>query len=148
MSQNSRNQGCSFYYICLIIEGSGSGSRAESGSKPLTNGSGSGRPENMWIRIRFRIRIRNTGWRVGNQTNWTVMTSHAYNRIASYRHVPPWAYIWRGKIFVMNLSNNFISVWCCMLLGWKPYKVLSKHKILIRNVFDSLRKTKGCRWVM
>ncbi len=39
-SQNSRNQGFS-YYFCMITE--------ESGSK-LTNGSGSGRPKNMWIR--------------------------------------------------------------------------------------------------
>ncbi len=54
-SQNSRNQGFS-YYFCVMIEGSRSGSRAgsESGSIPLTNGSGSGswRP-NMWIRIRY-----------------------------------------------------------------------------------------------
>ena len=60
MSQNSRNQGFS-YYICFMIEGSGSGSRAGSGSGsiPLTNGSGygSGRPKNTWIRW---IRIRNT----------------------------------------------------------------------------------------
>ncbi len=47
MSQNSRNQGFS-YYICLMIEGSGS--RAGSGSIPLTNGSGW--PKNTWIRIR------------------------------------------------------------------------------------------------
>ena len=56
-SQNSRNQGFS-YYFCMMIEGSGSG------SIPLTSGSGSGsgRPKNMWIRwIRIRIRIRNTG---------------------------------------------------------------------------------------
>jgi hypothetical protein len=55
-SQNSRNQGFS-YYSCMMIEGSRSG--AESGSTPLTNGSGarSGRPKNMWIRwIRIRIR--------------------------------------------------------------------------------------------
>jgi hypothetical protein len=45
-SQNSRNQGFS-YYFCLI-EGSG--------SIPLTNGSGSGMPKTMWIRI------RNTGF--------------------------------------------------------------------------------------
>ncbi len=44
-SQNSRNQGFS-YYFCMMIEGSGSG------SIPLTSGSGSGRPKNMWIRIR------------------------------------------------------------------------------------------------
>ena len=54
-SQNSRNQGFS-YYFCMMIEGSGS--RAGSGSIPLTSGSGSGRPKNMWIRW---IRIRNTG---------------------------------------------------------------------------------------
>ncbi len=44
-SQNSRNQGFS-YYFCLLMEGSG--------SIPLTNGSGfgSGRLKNMWIRIR------------------------------------------------------------------------------------------------
>jgi hypothetical protein len=52
-SQNSRNQGFS-YYLCMIIEGSGSG------SIPLNIGAGSGsrRPKNMWIRW---IRIRNTG---------------------------------------------------------------------------------------
>jgi hypothetical protein len=49
-SQNSRNQGFSFYF-CMVVEG-----------------SGSRRPKNMWIRwfrirwirIRIRIRIRNT----------------------------------------------------------------------------------------
>ncbi len=46
-SQNSRNQGFS-YYFCMMIEGSGSG------TIPLTSGSGSGsgKPKNMWIRIR------------------------------------------------------------------------------------------------
>ncbi len=44
MSQNSINQGFS-YYNCLMIEGSGSGSRAGSESIPLTNGSGSGMPK-------------------------------------------------------------------------------------------------------
>ncbi len=59
-SQNSRNQGFS-YYIFLIIEGSGSRAASGSGSIPLTNGSGSGsrRPKNVWIRW---IRIRNTGF--------------------------------------------------------------------------------------
>ncbi len=46
-SQNSRNQGFS-YYFCMMIEGSGSGSRAGSGSILLTSRSGSGRPKNMW----------------------------------------------------------------------------------------------------
>ena len=57
-SQNSRNQGFS-YYFCMMIEGSGYGSRAGSGSGsiPLTSGSGSWRPKNTWIRW---IRIRNT----------------------------------------------------------------------------------------
>ncbi len=60
-SQNSRNQGFS-YYFCMMIEGSGFRSRTGSGPIPLTSGSGSGsgRPENMWI----RIRIRNTAWKV------------------------------------------------------------------------------------
>ncbi len=55
-SQNSRNQGFS-YYFGLMMEGSGSV------SIPLTIGSGSGsrRPKNMWI----RIRIRNTAWDEG-----------------------------------------------------------------------------------
>ena len=47
-SQNSRNQGLS-YYVCIMIEA----------SDPLTNGSGSGirRPKNTWIRnIGFYIR--------------------------------------------------------------------------------------------
>jgi hypothetical protein len=53
-SQNSRNQGFS-YYFCVMIEGSGSG------SIPLTNGSGSWRYKNIRIRrIRIRIRMRNT----------------------------------------------------------------------------------------
>jgi hypothetical protein len=59
-SQNSRNQGFS-YYFCIMIEGSGSGaSESGSGTIPLTNGYGSGyrRPKNTWIRW---IRIRNTG---------------------------------------------------------------------------------------
>jgi hypothetical protein len=47
-SQNSRNQGFSYYFF-LMIEGSGSG------SIPLTNGSGSRRLKNIRIR---RIRIR------------------------------------------------------------------------------------------
>ncbi len=66
-SQNSRNQGFS-YYFCMMIEGSGAGSRAGSGSGSIPqtsgSGSGSGRPKNTWIRwirIRIRIRIRNTG---------------------------------------------------------------------------------------
>ncbi len=56
-SQNSRNQGFS-YYFCMMTEGSGSIS--------LTSGSGSesGRPKNMWIWwIRIKIRIRNTAWK-------------------------------------------------------------------------------------
>ncbi len=46
MSQNSRNQGFSFY-ICLMKEGSGAGSGV--GSVLVTNGSGcgSGRPKNI-----------------------------------------------------------------------------------------------------
>jgi hypothetical protein len=60
-SQNSRNQGFSYYFCMMtrMTEGSGSGS----GSIPLTHGSGSGsrKPKNMWIRwILIRIRIRNT----------------------------------------------------------------------------------------
>ncbi len=55
-SQNSRNQGFS-YYFCMMIKGSGSG------SIPLPSGSesGPGRPKNMWIRW---IRIRNTAARI------------------------------------------------------------------------------------
>jgi hypothetical protein len=49
-SQNSRNQGFS-YYFCLMIEGSGAGDKSVSGagfgSAPLTNGSGSRRPKNI-----------------------------------------------------------------------------------------------------
>jgi hypothetical protein len=40
-SQNSRNQGFS-YYFCLLIEEAGSGFILR------TNGSGSGWPKNMW----------------------------------------------------------------------------------------------------
>jgi hypothetical protein len=67
-SQNSRNQGIS-YYFCMMIDRSRSGPKTGSGSEsiPLTSGSGSGRPKNMWIqwiRIRIRIRIQNTGKRI------------------------------------------------------------------------------------
>ncbi len=50
-SQNSRNQGFS-YYFCMMTEGSG--------SIPLTAGSGSGsrRPKNMWIRWIRMLGIR------------------------------------------------------------------------------------------
>jgi hypothetical protein len=57
-SQNSRNQGFS-YYFCLMIEGSGFG--------PLSNGSGSGRPKHLRIRIRniaymiYLIKVENLG---------------------------------------------------------------------------------------
>jgi hypothetical protein len=44
-SQNSRNQGFS-YYFCTMIEGSGSRAGSGSVSIPLTSGSGSGRPKN------------------------------------------------------------------------------------------------------
>jgi hypothetical protein len=43
-SQNSRNQGFS-YYFRMMIEGSGSRGGSGSGSIPLTSGSGSGRPK-------------------------------------------------------------------------------------------------------
>jgi hypothetical protein len=67
-SQNSRNQGFS-YYFCMMVEGS------RSGSIPVTNGSWSGsrRPNNMWIRwirIRIWIRIRNTVCRFFQRLNW------------------------------------------------------------------------------
>jgi hypothetical protein len=48
-SQNSRNQGFS-YYCCLMIEGSGSVPRTVT-----TNGSGSGRPKNIRIRNKQTI---------------------------------------------------------------------------------------------
>ncbi len=60
-SQNSMNQGFS-YYFCMMIEASRSRAGSGSGSIPLTSGSGSGswRSKNLWIRwIRIRIRIRN-----------------------------------------------------------------------------------------
>jgi hypothetical protein len=61
-SQNSRNQGFS-YYFCMMIKGSGSRAGSGSESIPLTSGSGSRRPKNMWIRW-IRIRIRNTDKKV------------------------------------------------------------------------------------
>jgi hypothetical protein len=51
-SQNSRNQGFS-YYFCLMIEGSGSG--------PHTNGSGW--PKTIGIRIQFTIRNTSSKYR-------------------------------------------------------------------------------------
>ena len=88
-SQNSRNQGFS-YYFCMMIEESGSGSRAGSGSgsipltsgsgsMPLTSGSGSRRPKNMWIRI--RIRIRNTALTYCQSRRWLEYTDRVYNLV-------------------------------------------------------------------
>jgi hypothetical protein len=67
-SQNSTNQGFS-YYFCMIIEGSGSG------SIPLTSGYGSGswRPKNMWIRIRntdFNIQLTSLDPDLHNAEGW------------------------------------------------------------------------------
>ncbi len=73
MSQNSRNQGFS-YYICLMIEGSRSRAGSGSGSIPLTNGSGW--PKNTWIRW-IRIRIRNTAFQCcGTVTIFYGSSSH------------------------------------------------------------------------
>jgi hypothetical protein len=97
MSQNSRNQGFSFY-ICLIIEGSGSG------SIPLTNGSGSGRPETRGSGSEF-----GSGTLVGEWVTRPVdRHDFAYNRIASSRHVPPWAYeeekfLYRSYVRVVSI---------------------------------------------
>ncbi len=92
-SQNSRNQGFS-YYSCLIIEGSGSGSRA--GSIPLTNGSGSRRTNNMWIRW---IWIRNTVF------NAIFIFSLSYNLFLSN--------------FVPCLSSDmFPGHFCCKSVFW------------------------------
>ncbi len=63
-SQNSRNQGFS-YYFCIMIEGSGS----RSGSIPLTSESGSGRAKNMWIRT------PNIGWLVSIGIRIQLLTS-------------------------------------------------------------------------
>ncbi len=62
-SQNSRNQGLS-YYFCLMIEGSGTGSVL------LTNRSGSRRLKHL------RIRFRNTGF-IGACT---------YQRLKAWKH--------------------------------------------------------------
>jgi hypothetical protein len=55
-SQNSRNQGCS-YYFCLMIEGSASVPLT------LTYGSGSRRPKNLRV-------LRNTGGLVSRRYIW------------------------------------------------------------------------------
>ncbi len=67
-SQNSKNQGFSFYF-CLMTEGS------KSGTVHLTYGSGSGskRPKNIRIR---RIRFRNTGKNKGLLKMEHVYSSH------------------------------------------------------------------------
>ncbi len=59
-SQNSRNQGLS-YYFCMMIEG-----------------SGSGRPKNMWIRW---IRIRNTDGYASRQ--WRRFTSKYFSLLTA-----------------------------------------------------------------
>ncbi len=91
-SQNSRNQGFS-YYFCMMIEGSG--------SIPLTSGSGSQRIKNMWI--------RNTAWMASSVENaasrprWTttrrcaLAVTHSWRRPSavanSHSTSRPWKYI-------------------------------------------------------
>jgi hypothetical protein len=60
------NQGFS-YYLCLMMEGSGSG--------PLTNRSGSGRPKNI------RIWIRNTARNLHTFGSTVIQTKHKYSRL-------------------------------------------------------------------
>ncbi len=97
-SQNSRNQGFS-YYFCMIIEGSGS--RAGSGSIPLTPGSGSLRPKNMWIRwIWIWIWIRNTD--IYNQwipldDNKTGVTGHRSRILATIKRRLLLTLRWSGR---------------------------------------------------
>jgi hypothetical protein len=73
-SQNSRNQGFS-YYFCLVIEGSGAG------TVPLTNGSGSRRPKNIRI-LRIRIHRLQAG-----DKDPKVKTSIGSERILNYCYV-------------------------------------------------------------
>ncbi len=98
-SQNSRNQGFS-YYFCMIIEGSGSG------SIPII--SGSGRPKNMWIRwIRIRIRIR----------------------IRKFKFKFKWMFtqvfmIWIIACCLINLDNACIN----LFIGWNIFRYRSFNR--------------------
>ena len=72
-SQNSRNQGFS-YYFCMMIEGSG---------------SGSWRPKNMWIRW-IRIRIRNTDLRHCIASFWNCLLVILSQSMQYYVTRPHW----------------------------------------------------------
>ena len=91
-SQNSRNQGFSYYY-CMMIEKSGSG------SIPLTSGSGSGRPKNMWIRI------HNTALK-----SLFLCERLTINQFKKVRKVPVPVQTIYQKIIACDLRNNFTSV--------------------------------------
>jgi hypothetical protein len=83
-SENSRNQGFS-YYFCLMTEGSR--------SKPLTSGSGSGRPKIMWI----RFQIQNTGTMYDVRTDGRTFVQISYQLSRNYiKHLT---------------SNHNISTW-------------------------------------
>ncbi len=127
-SQNSRNQGFS-YFFCMMIEGSGSG------SIPLTSGSGSGRPKNMWI----RIRVPQHWWkpRFGLASKWsgcaTLRIRYLYFFFSSRGHIQlfrgvGFVVLWIGDILVririrkpvpLTYGSGSESGPCFFVSGWK-----------------------------
>ncbi len=140
-SQNSRNQGFS-YYFCMMIEGSGSRSRAGSGSIPLTSGSGSGsgRPKNMWIRwTRIRIRIRNTAFFYSTSTligfldsltMWPTLAGNSQNCGASLSLA--------GIVSHFLAGNSKSGAQDC---NW----LLSCQGLYVQSVIEALRKSNETR---
>ncbi len=115
-SQNSRNQGFS-YYFCLMTEGfrPRAGDGSGSGSIPLTNGSGSGsrRPKNTWIRI--RIRIRNTAWRTARRTRLNVKsrrTAAIFQRLRRLCGQERRA-CWRTTLWELGICTFIRYTWQC-----------------------------------
>ncbi len=167
--KNSRNQGFS-YFVCLMMDGSGS--RVRTGSIYLTRGSGSGsrRPKNIWIRW-IRIRIRNIGTYHGkcfsildrnlNQQLFyytlSGMLSIALQEQAPVHCYQPWpipSVPYRYAIFLAAFTTSPIQefvLFVCRIdpsrtLTWKPLirsQTLAPYDLLIHYVpipFQTIKK--------
>ncbi len=160
-SQNSRNQGFS-YYFCMMIEGSG--------SIPLTSRSGSRRPKNMWIRW---IRIRNTAFvghfcppGSGSTEGTDPIESGSITDPDTAADPQPWKKLcacyrsaWTGyimririRIRIHNTAFDSVRFWL-LLFPFKPaclcvqlYRISANRSVnMLSEVFDSEIQSQASR---